>query len=61
MILKPIKSEINLRNKDKLKGYNLFLKNLKKKLDLIKNNNTKLQCKKIIHYLTKNLEKKKIR
>ncbi len=59
MILKPIKSEINLRNKDKLKGYNLFLKNLTKKLDLIKNNNTKLQCKKIIHYLTKNLEKKK--
>ena len=36
MMFKSIENEINLRNKNKLKGYNLFLKNLLKKLNLIK-------------------------
>ena len=60
MILKSINNEINLRNENKLKGYNLFLKNLLKKLDLIKNKSTKFKCKKIINHLTKNLEKKNL-
>tara|TARA_Y100000591_G_C21782865_1_gene672106 strand:+ start:324 stop:950 length:627 start_codon:yes stop_codon:yes gene_type:complete len=59
MMFKSIENEINLRNKNKLKGYNLFLKNLLNKLNLIKKKNTKIKCKKIIDYLTKNLEKKK--
>ena len=58
MILKSIEEEINLRNKNKFRGYNLFIKNLSKNLNLIKNQKTKLQCKGIINYLTKNKEEK---
>ncbi len=59
MNIQSIKKEINLRNKHRFKGYNLFLQNLLTNIDKIKNNHTKQSCKKIVKYLTR-FQKKKL-
>ena len=59
MILKNIKDEINFRNFNKFKNYNLLLTCLKEEILKLKNNSKKKDCLKILEYLKKNKSFKK--